>query len=133
MPREQITFSPIIESHTAPPTPDGIPGATVQVEQARRNVHIAWNRTGGSGALGVQHDIGWIQLGIDVSIADLRSMLAAAEDEARNEARKLADMGELDVEAWTFRVVSDVIGRRETNLAIRTLRRARDAAYGADE
>jgi hypothetical protein len=111
---------------------DGIASATVNVEQARRNVHVAWNRTGGSGAFGVSHDIGWVQLGIDVSIADLRSMLASAEAEAHAEARKLADFGEFDLEAWQFRVVSDVLDRREANLAIATLRRARDTAYGKD-
>ena len=131
MPREQITFNPIIESHTGP-TVDGIPSATVNVEQARRNVHVAWNRTGGSGAFGVSHDIGWVQPGIDVTTAELRDMLATAEAEAHAEARKLVGFGEFDVEAWQFRVVSDVIDRRETNLAIATLRRARDAAYGRD-
>lgn len=137
IPREQITHNPIIDRHIEPPTyPDGHPGqaltAVVHEEIARRNIHVAWNRTGGSGALGVQHDIGWVQLGIDVSIGDLRSMLAAAEAEAEAEARKLANIGDLDTEAWTFRVVSDVMDRRETNLAIATLRRARDTAYGKD-
>lgn len=93
--------------------------AVITEEIPRPNVHVAWNRTGGSGALGVQHDIGWMQLGIDVSIADLRSTLVAAEAEA-------------EAEAWTFRVMSDVMDRRETNLAIATLRRARDTAYGKD-
>ncbi len=131
MAREQITHNRIIEFET-PPTEPGTLMTTARREQHRNNVHVAWNRTGGSGALGVQHDVGWVQIGIDVSIADLRSMLAAAETEAQAEARKLADIGDLDVEAWTFRVTSDVMDRRETNLAINTLRRARDVAYGKD-
>lgn len=137
MPREQITHNPILEQVVQTATyadSDGksSPEVVAHVEQPRRNVHVQWNRTGGSGALGVQHDIGWVQLGIDVSIADLRSMLAAAEAQAHAEARKLADMGDLDIEAFTFRVNSDVMDRRETNLAIATLRRARDVAYGKD-
>lgn len=131
MPREQITHNPILSSST-PPSVDGIPSATIQVEQARRNLHIMWNRTGGSGALGVQHDTGWVQMGIDVTVAELRGILAAAEDEARAEARKLESAGDLDLDQWQFRIVSDVIDRRETNLAIATLRRARDTAYGKD-
>jgi hypothetical protein len=59
-------------------------------------------------------------------------MLATAEAEAHVEARKLADFGEFDIEAWQYRVVSDVIDRAETNSTIATLRRARDTAYGRD-
>ncbi|WP_295035385.1 hypothetical protein [uncultured Microbacterium sp.] len=134
MAREQITHNRILDERISQQTYGNhdVPDAIVHREEQRRNVHIEWNRTGGSGALGVQHDIGWVQLGIDVSIADLRSMLAAAEAEAEAEARKLAHMGDLDTEAWTIRVTSDVMDRRETNLAIATLRRARDVAYGKD-
>lgn len=132
MPREQITYNQIIESHTGP-TIDGIPSATVNRELPRRNLHILWNRTGGSGALGTQRDIGWVQIGIDVTIEELRGMLAAAEDEAAAEARKLESAGDLDLDQWQFRIMSDVLDRSETNDAIRVLRRARNTAYGADE
>lgn len=136
MPREQITYNRIVPQMVEAPTYAGscppVPEATIHQEIARRNVHVLWNSTGGSGALGVQHDIGWVQLGIDLSVADLRGLLAAAEAEASAEARKVADMGELDIEQYQFRVTSDVMSRRETNLAIATLRRARDVAYGKD-
>lgn len=111
MPREQIT-----ERHTKPTE-----NPNVFAEQPRRHVHIGWDRSG------------WVQIGIDVSIGELRHMLTAAETEAAAEARKLAAMGELDVEAFTFRVHSDVLDRAEVNASVRTLRRARNAAYGADE
>ncbi len=132
MPREQITHNRIASSST-PPDVDGIPSATVNVEVPRRNVHVTWNHTGGAGTLGLQYDVGWVQIGIDVSVAELRSMLADAEREAETVRARLAEMGELDVEAYQFRVYSDVMDRAETNHAIRVLRRARAAAYGADE
>lgn len=136
MPREQITHNRIVQQMVEAPTyadtEPAIPEATVHQEIARRNVHVQWNRTGGSGAFGVEHDIGWVQLGIDLTVADLRGLLAAAEAEAAAEARRLADMGELDTEQYQFRITSDVMSRRETNLAIATLRRARDVAYGKD-
>lgn len=128
MPREQITHNPIVSQPIDGPTyPDGHPGqalqAIVHVETPRRNVHVAWNRATG----------GWVQIGIDLTVAELRGMLAAAEDEAQAEARKLEAMGELDLEQWQFRVVSDVLDRAEVNKTIATLRRARDTAYGRDE
>lgn len=135
MPREQITHNRIVAQSIAAPTisdSDDAPEAIVHQEVARKNLHIEWNRTGGSGALGVQHDIGWVQFGIEVSVADLRSMLASAEAQAQAESRKYADIGAIDTEACTFRVTSDVLDRRETNLAISALRRARDVAYGKD-
>lgn len=116
MPREQITHNPIIESRS-----DN--GVLVAEERQRRNLHVSWNR----------EPAGWIQVGIDVTVAELRSMLASAEAEAEAEARRTADIGELDRDAWPYRIVSDVIERHEANTAIRHLRRARDAAYGADE
>lgn len=111
MPREQIT-----QLHT-----EATDNPNVFIEQPRRHVHIGWDRTG------------WVQVGIDVSIGELRDMLACAEEQAAAEARKHAPIGELDTEAYPFRVHSDVLDRSEVNNAVRTLRRARNAAYGADE
>jgi hypothetical protein len=120
MPREQITHNPIIESHTGP-TVDGIPSATINVEHQRRNVHVSWNR------------VGWVQLGIDVTIAELRDMLQAAEAEAQGPAQAAIAMGaEYATEAHVFRVFSDVLDRAEVNRTVQVLRRARDAAYGKD-
>lgn len=64
VPREQITHNRIVdrmvEAPTLGDTEPPIPEVTAHNEIARRNVHVEWNRTGGSGALGVQHDIGWV-------------------------------------------------------------------------
>lgn len=133
MPREQITHNRIIESHT-PPDVDGIPSASVNVETQRRNVHVSWHRNDCAQQPEVTGPCdGWVQIGIDVTVGELRSMLADAEREAEAERRRIADLGKLDVEAFPFRVFSDVMDRAETNHAVRTLRRARDGAYGADE
>lgn len=132
MPREQITYNRVLEQHQ-PPDVDGVPSAVISVEQPRRNVHVAWNRTGGSGALNVPYDTGWVQIALEVTVAQMRDMLATAEAQAKAEAARNADFGEFDTEQYQFRISSDVLDRRETNDTIRVLRRARNAAYGADE
>jgi hypothetical protein len=127
MPREQITHNPIVDRPlVGPDYPAGNPGehlqAVVHVEMPRRNVHVAWNRAAA----------GWVQIGIDVTVEELRGMLAAAVAEAEAEARKQEHIGTLDTENWQFRIVSDVLDRAEVNQTIATLRRARDTAYGKD-
>jgi hypothetical protein len=121
MPREQITHNPIIESHTGP-TIDGIPSATVNLEQPRRNVHVSWNRG----------PAGWVQVAVEVTVEELRSMLESAEAEAESARRANADFGEYAVDAHQFKVFSDVLDRHEVNSTIFALRKARDAAYGKD-
>lgn len=72
MPREQITHNPIVEQRISRQTftdPD-VPDAIVHVETPRR---------------------------IDVTVAELRGMLAAAEDEAKAEARRRARHGPVAV------------------------------------
>lgn len=120
MPREQITHNRIVERVT-PPDPAGN-SAIVNTEESRRNVHVQWNR-----------DAAWLQVAVDVPLHELRGLLADAEREAAAEARRLESMGEYAIEHHPVRVWSDVLSRSETNAAIRTLRRARDGAYGADE
>lgn len=123
MPREQITHNKIV--HPDPITPDdspadGVPTAAVSREIPRRNIHVNWDRSG------------WVQINIDVSVAELREMLAAAIEQAES-AKRATSWGEYDIEHHPFRVVSDVLDRREVNDTIRVLRRARDTAYGRDE
>lgn len=113
MPREQITHNRIVEH---------VPDEIVSVETPRRNVHVAWNRG----------PAGWVQIAIDVPLAELREMLALAEREADAAAKANAHFGEYAVDAHPFRIVSDVLDRAEVNATIATLRRARDAAYGKD-
>lgn len=83
-------------------------------------MHVSWDRTG------------WVQIGIDVTVAELRGMLAHAEQEAADAARGNAH-GQYATEAHQFRVVSSVLDRTEVNDTVRVLRRARNTAYGADE
>lgn len=120
MPREQITHNRIVEQGT-PPEVDGIPSATISVEHPQRNLHVGWNRDGE-----------WVQVAVEVTVTELRDMLAAAEAEAEAESRRLAEMGEYATESHQFKVWSEVLSRSEINLAVRVLRRARDAAYGED-
>ena len=108
MPREQITRSTMVPTDNP----------NVFTETPRRNLHVSWNPTG------------WVQVGIDVTIAELRSMLESAVREASDAAKITSD---LDTESFPFRVVSDVIDRAEINRAIHVLRTARDKAYGRDE
>ncbi len=121
MPREQITHNPIIESQT-PPTVDGVPSATVNVEQPRRNVHVAWHA----------HDAGWVQIAVELTVAEIRDLLAHAERDAAAAARANEDMGEYMTEGHQVKVFSDVLARSEVNKTIHALRRARDTAYGKD-
>lgn len=127
MPREQITHNRIIPRPAEIPvetsTPDGesVAPAIVHVEEARRNLHVAWNR-----------DAGWIQVAIDMTVAEIRSLLEHAEREAAAAARANEHIGEYFTEQHQVKVWSDTIDRAETNKAITALRRARDAAYGKD-
>lgn len=120
MPREQITHNRIVDQVT-PPDVDGIPSATISIEHARRNVHVAWNR-----------EAGWVQVAVEVTVAELREMLAAAEAEAAAEARRQASIGEYYSDAHQFKIWSDVLDRAEVNQSVHVLRRARDGAYGKD-
>lgn len=120
MPREQITHNRIVE-RTTPPDFDGVPSATVSVELPRRNLHVGWNR-----------DASWVQVAVEVTVGELRDLLAAAEAEAAAEARRLASMGEYAVDAHQFKVWTDVLDRAEVNQAVQSLRRGRDVAYGKD-
>jgi hypothetical protein len=127
MPREQITHNRIVDQTVSSMTygtiEEDIPTVTAHIEIPRRNLHIAWHPA----------DAGWVQVGIDITVAELRDMLAHAEAEAQSEARRLAEMGEYAVDAHQFRVMSDVLSRSEVNATVRTLRTARDRAYGRDE
>lgn len=80
------------------------PGATLHEEPS---VDLHWNR-----------DAGWVQLSIDAP-RDWWEGWRAAYDGSP--------------EQHTFQVYSEVLTRHELNHLIRTLRRARDSAYGADE
>lgn len=127
MPREQITHNRIVPRPSEVPvetsTPDGdtIAPAIIHTEVARRNLHVGWNR-----------DAGWIQVAIDLTVAEIRSLLEHAEREAAAEARANEHIGEYFTEQHQVKVWSDVLDRAETNKAITSLRRARDAAYGKD-
>lgn len=124
MPRQQITFNPILQSHT-PPSPDSIPTATITVEHQRRNVHVHWT-TADRGCPG------WVQLGIDVTVAELRSMLTDAETEAEKAAADASGLGEFIKDDHPFRIMSDVLSRSEMNRLVTTARRSRDGSYGKD-
>ncbi|MFB8191249.1 hypothetical protein ACFC14_18180 [Microbacterium sp. NPDC055988] len=127
MPREQITHNRIMPQPSEVPvgtsTPDGetVAPAIVQQEVARRNLHVRWNR-----------DAGWIQVAVDMTVAEIRSLLEHAEHEATAAARANEHIGEYFTEQHQVKVWSDVLDRGETNKAILALRRARDAAYGKD-
>lgn len=127
MPREQITHNRILPQPLKVPddtaTPDGetVAPAIIHTEVARRNMHVAWNR-----------DAGWIQVAIDMTVAEIRSLLEHAEREAAAAARANEHIGEYFTEQHQVKVWSDVLDRAETNKAIVALRRARDTAYGKD-
>lgn len=130
MAREQITHNRITPPPAVAPDEPGAtreqaPPAIVYREEPRRNVHVQWDR-------GFEPGHGWLQLGIDVSVRELRGMLEDAEREAQAAARAQEHIGEYDTEEHTFRVYSDVLTRVEANRAISTLRRARDVAHGKD-
>lgn len=127
MPREQITHNPIITRPSETPvessTPDGntVAPSLIHEERARRNLHVGWNR-----------DAGWVQVAIDMTVAEIRSLLEHAEREAAAAARVHEHIGEYFTEQHQVKVWSDTLDRAETNKAITALRRARDAAYGKD-
>lgn len=123
MPREQITHNQIIDRRISQQTygVEDVPDAIVHVEVPRRNVHVSWDRTG------------WVQLGIDMTIAELRGLLDTGVKEAEAAARAHAHIGEYATDQHQVRVVSDVLDRAEVNATVRTLRVARDRAYGRDE
>lgn len=127
MPREQITHNRVVTRPSEVPVllsdPDSehVGPALVHVEEARRNLHVAWNR-----------DAGWIQLALDMTVAELRGLLEHAEREAAAAARAQEHIGEYFTEQHQVKVWSDTLNRAETNKAITALRRARDAAYGKD-
>jgi hypothetical protein len=127
MPREQITHNRIVSRPSEAPvessTPDGdtIAPALIHEEQARRNLHVGWNR-----------DAEWVQLAVDMTVAEIRSLLEHAEREAAAAARAHEHIGEYFTEQHQVKVWSDVLDRGEANKAILALRRARDAAYGKD-
>ena len=71
------------------------------------SVDVLWNREGE-----------WVQLAIDAPRDWWERFMASYENSP---------------EQHSFPVVTEVLTRKEINHLIRTLRRARDAAYGADE
>lgn len=136
MAREQITHNHIV-SRPLPPAveyPPGHPGelleAVAQVEVPRRNLHVQWNRTGTTDAAGLE--TGWLQLAVDVTVAELRSLLEDAVREAEAAKAGNAHIGDYDVENHQVRVYSSELSRPEINKAITALRRGRDVAYGKD-
>jgi len=135
MAREQITHNRIIDR--ALPAPEYAPGhpgqlieAIAHVEVPRRNVHVQWNRVGSQDAAGLE--TGWLQLGIDLTVAEIRDLLEYAEDEAARTVATNAHIGEYATEQHQVRVWSDVLSRPEVNKAVNALRRGRDIAYGKD-
>lgn len=116
MPREQITHNQVLRKMPDVPT-----GAIIDVEVPRRNVHVVWHREGA-----------WVQLAIDLTVAEIRDLLKHAEEEGAAAARAYEHIGEYATERHQVRVVSDVLNRAEVNGTITALRRARDIAYGKD-
>ncbi|MBD8219668.1 hypothetical protein IFU40_13600 [Microbacterium sp. CFBP 13617] len=124
MPREQITRNRVLDrvaEHTTYGSTEPVLEATAQVEVQRRNLHVQWNR-----------DAAWLQVAVDIPMHELRSLLADAEREAAAEASSQPPGLEYFTDGHPVRVWSDVLSRGETNAAITSLRRARDAAYGKD-
>lgn len=129
MAREQITHNRIVDQVTAP-DPSGVRAAIIHQELQRRNVHVQWNRVGSQDGAGLE--TGWLQLGIDLTVAEVRDLLLYAEDEAARAAAANAHIGEYATEKHTVRVWSDTLSRPEINKAVNALRRGRDVAYGKD-
>ncbi|MGN7977427.1 hypothetical protein ACTJJ4_07615 [Microbacterium sp. 22195] len=133
MAREQITHNHIVSRPLPeynPATPGPHEASPVSVEVPRRNVHVQWNRTGTTDAAGLE--TGWLQLGIDITIAEIRDLLKYAEDEAAAAKLGNAAFGDYDTEQHQVRVYSSELSRPEINKAITALRRGRDVAYGKD-
>lgn len=133
MAREQITHNHITPPPAQTPDDQGVPDpvtALISVETQRRNVHVQWNRVGTQDAAGLE--TGWLQLGIDITVAEIRDLLQYAEEEAARAAAANAHIGEYATEHHPVRVWSDVLSRPEVNKAITALRRGRDVAYGRD-
>ncbi|WP_372468904.1 hypothetical protein ACCO44_06000 [Microbacterium maritypicum] len=106
---------------TSAPDGETVAPAIVQQEVACRNLHGGWNR-----------EVRWIQVAIDLTVAEIRSLLEHAEREAAAAARTNEHIGEYFTEQHQVKVWSDVLDRGEANKTILALRRARDAAYGKD-
>lgn len=76
----------------------------------------------------MNRDAGWIQVAVDMTLAEIRSLLEHAEREAAAAARANEHIGEYFTEQHQVKAWSDVLDRSETNKAILALRRARNTA-----
>lgn len=84
---------------------DPVPEGSMLIE--RPSIDVTWNREGG-----------WVQIGFEAPRAWWDDFYASYQGSA---------------EQHHFNAWSEVFDRKDLNHMIRTLRRARDAAYGADE
>ena len=84
-------------------------------EAARNGLDVSWSREGDQFG-------GMVQIGLDMPLSVLRDI------------RRELDADEKDPVSVVARALyTPSLDRRELNHLIRTLRRARDAAYGSDE
>ena len=122
MTSEQVTTAPephrIDVSTFGTPTPGDVAHATY-VEH-RRHVHVSYDRHGA------------IQIGIDLTLEELRDALATATAQAAAAAASTPEGFEYSTGHHLYRVTSDVLDRAEMNRGIHILRRARDTVFGRD-
>lgn len=80
------------------------------------NVEVVWTRQGENPRPAYEDPEGWVQIGLDIDKVDLEDRLRYDDD---------------SISARTF--YTDKLTRHQINEMIRTLKRARNAAYGSDE
>jgi len=115
MPKEQINYVNL------DPRSDNDPGGTgdvaVYVQWLPEQAEVVYFDGGGvSHSSALEHD-GWVQVGFEVDVAYAQRV--ADTPNGRNDRR-------------TY-VYSPVLHRRDVNKLIKTLKKARDRAYGAEE
>jgi hypothetical protein len=106
MPREQINYPPLLEqTNDNPAVPPGHKDGDVWRDSA---LHVGWHADVDGG--------GHVQVALESDLSYLRMAL-----DSPNETEGRTSM------------YTPVLNRAELNKLIRTLKRARDAAYGRDE
>lgn len=108
MPRQDITYH---NSEMTAPDPNGTEPIW---HEEHHGLDLHWSRPGMYG----DGTPGHVQVGLTISQPKLRRLATPDPNEPDPTARTL---------------YTDDLTREQINLLIRTLRRARDAAYGADE